>query len=179
MGTVGRLDGVKDQVNFVRSIAVLLARRPELRRRICIAIVGDGPSRAEVEAALADAGLTEIGWLPGGREDIPEILRTFDVFVLPSLAEGISNTILEAMATALPIVATDVGGNRSLVEDGVNGQVVPSADSDSLGSAIEALVDDSDLRKRRGENSRRYAEEKFSLQAMIERYGRLYDAPKR
>ncbi len=179
VGTVGRLDGVKDQVNFVRSIGALFDRRPELRNRICIAIVGDGPSKADVEAAIAAADLTEICWLPGGREDIPEILRTYDVFVLPSLAEGISNTILEAMATGLPIVATDVGGNDLLVEDGVNGQIVPAADSDSLGSAVEALVDDSGLRKQRGENSRRHAEEKFSLQTMVARYRRLYDVPKR
>lgn len=179
VGTVGRLDGVKDQVNFVRAMGTLFDRRPELRNRICTSIVGDGPSRAEVEAALADANLTEDCWLPGGREDVPDILRTYDVFVLPSLAEGISNTILEAMATGLPIVATDVGGNDLLVEDGVNGQIVPAADPDSLGIAVEALVDDGELRKRRGESSRHFAEEKFSLRTMVARYGQLYDVPKR
>lgn len=174
VGTVGRLDGVKDQMNLVHSMTALLARRPELRDRLCVAIVGDGPSRAEVEAAIADDGLTDICWFPGGREDIPAILRTYDVFVLPSLAEGISNTILEAMATGLPIVATRVGGNDLLVEDGVNGQIVPAADSDSLSIAIELLVDDSGLREQRGRQSRRRVEEKFSLGSMVDRYRSLY-----
>ncbi|MDJ0909462.1 MAG: TIGR03088 family PEP-CTERM/XrtA system glycosyltransferase [Woeseiaceae bacterium] len=178
VGTVGRLDGVKDQMNLVRSLGTLFDRRPELRDRLCIAIVGDGPSREEVEAAIADAELTDVCWLPGGREDIPAILRTYDVFVLPSLAEGISNTILEAMASGLPIVATRVGGNDLLVEDGVNGQIVPAADSDSLGSAIEAVVDDTELRNRRGEHSRRLVEEKFSLASMVDRYRSLYAVPK-
>ena len=179
VGTVGRLDGVKDQLNLVTALGMLFDRRPELKDRVRIAIVGDGPARADVQAAIASADLEELCWLPGGREDIPEILRTFDIFALPSLAEGISNTILEAMATGLPIVATDVGGNALLVEDGANGQIVPAADPDSLGRAVEALIDDDELRKQRGECSRRFAEEKFSLQTMIGRYRQLYDTPKR
>ena len=91
-----------------------------------LVIVGDGSTRAECLALLADAGVESLAWLPGERADVPDLMRTFDVFALPSLGEGISNTILEAMATGLPVVATRVGGNAELVEEGVTGTLVPA-----------------------------------------------------
>ena len=97
-----------------------------------------------------------------------------DVFVLGSFREGISNTVLEAMATGLPVVATDTGGNRELVVDGVTGALVPPGDSDSLAAAICRYVDDERLCELHGRASRKRAVERFSLDAMVTSYGELY-----
>jgi hypothetical protein len=89
---------------------------PQLLSRLRLVMIGDGPLRAQAQAMLEQAGVAELAWLPGQRDDVPEILRGLDCFVLPSLAEGVSNTILEAMASGLPVIATDVGGNGELIE---------------------------------------------------------------
>jgi hypothetical protein len=102
-------------------------------------------------------------------------MRGFDVFVLPSLAEGISNTILEAMATGLPIVATRVGGNPELVEEGRTALLVPSNDPHAMAAAIEVYVDDAAKRAQHGAAGRATAEARFSLQAMVGAYLGIYD----
>ena len=93
-----------------------------------LVIVGEGGERARIEAILAEGGVRDLAWLAGERHDIPAILRGLDVFVLPSFGEGVSNTILEAMSSGLPVVATRVGANHELVEDGVTGRVVAASD---------------------------------------------------
>jgi glycosyltransferase involved in cell wall biosynthesis len=97
------------------------------------------------------------------------------VFVLPSLAEGISNTILEAMASGLPIVATDVGGNAELVAQDKTGLLVPRGEPDMLADAIRVYVDSPDLRRLHGANARKRCEDEFSLDAMVQRYQDVYD----
>ncbi len=106
VGTVGRLQRVKDQVTLARAFVRALAITPGAAARMRLAIVGDGPLRAEIEGILAQARVAHLAWLPGERTDVPAILRGLDCFVLPSRAEGISNTILEAMASGLPVIAT-------------------------------------------------------------------------
>ena len=101
-------------------------------------------------------------------------MRSFDLFVLPSLAEGISNTILEAMAVGLPVVATQVGGNDELVAPGETGVLVPAGDDSALANALIEVVSDRELRARQGINARQRAEHAFSLQTMVERYAALY-----
>jgi glycosyltransferase involved in cell wall biosynthesis len=125
---------------------------------------------------LADADATSLAWLPGERGDIPELMRGFDLFALPSLGEGISNTILEAMATALPVVATRVGGNPELVTEGVTGALVPPADPAALAAALRAYVDDAALGQKHGANGRRRVEEGFSIDAMVAGYRAVYDS---
>ena len=110
VGTVGRMQQVKDQPMLVRAFVQALQWQPALRDRLRLVLVGDGPLKAQCEALLADAGMTALAWLPGERQDVADVMRGLDCFALPSLAEGISNTILEAMASGLPVVATDVGG---------------------------------------------------------------------
>ncbi len=100
---------------------------------------------------LAAANLADSVWVPGERGDIPAILRAMDIFVLPSAAEGISNTILEAMASGLPVIATDVGGNPELVADGETGRLVPARDVASLSSILNELALDEQRRRRFGE----------------------------
>lgn len=175
IGTVGRMQAVKDQLTLVRAFIRLLATVPDARRVLRLALIGDGPLRAEATALLEQAGARELVWLPGDREDISVLMRSFDLFVLPSLAEGISNTILEAMATGLPVVATRVGGNPELVENGRTGLLVPPADPARMGEAIRTYLDDRKLREAHGRAARQTVEQRFSLEAMVEGYMKVYE----
>ena len=175
LGTVGRMEAVKDQITLVNAFVRLVQEYPGGRERLRLVMVGDGALRGAAESILEQAGLEQIAWLPGERDDVPELLSAMDVFVLPSLAEGISNTILEAMASGLPVVATDVGGNYELVDQGTTGFLVPRADPVALAAAIRSYVDDPDLRRRHGENARKRCENEFSIETMVQRYRDIYD----
>jgi len=174
VGTVGRLQRVKDQLTLARAFVRALAIAPGAAARMRLAIVGDGPLRAEVEGILAQARVGHLAWLPGERSDVPAILRGLDCFVLPSRAEGISNTILEAMACGLPVIATGVGGNPELVDDGVTGALVPPEDPEALAREIVACFRDPRLAAARGRAGRVRTEQLFSLDGMVRRYGDLY-----
>ena len=176
IGAVGRLQTVKDQLNLVRAFVLLLQARPEMTASLRLLIIGDGPLRREAQSLLEKAGAASLAWLPGARDDIPELMRAMDVFVLPSLAEGISNTILEAMATGLPVIATDVGGNGELVVDGETGFLVPAARPQDLADAIARYVNDAELRRRHGHGGRERVEREFSMEAMVARYVAIYEA---
>lgn len=172
VGSVGRLDPVKDQVGLIHAFAQLLARWP----RAVLVIAGDGPCRDELQALVTSLRLSGQVRLLGERHDIPVVLGALDVFVLPSIAEGISNTVLEAMATGLPIVATRVGGNPELVNDGENGRLVPSKDPSALSAAVATYLEYPRLRASHGQNSRLRAVEHFSLKRMSDEYCSLYHA---
>jgi glycosyltransferase involved in cell wall biosynthesis len=102
-------------------------------------------------------------------------MRSFDLFVLPSLAEGISNTILEAMASGLPVLATAVGGNAELVEEGRTGRLVPPADPQALAAAVREYVVNREMGRRHGSAARKIAEQSFGLDVMVNNYMDLYD----
>ena len=172
VGTVGRLDPVKDQAGLIRAFAQVRAQHPAA----LLVVAGDGPCRAELERVAAGLGQRDHVRLLGNRDDIPTVMSALDVFVLPSIAEGISNTILEAMATGLPVVATRVGGNPELVEEGVGGALVPRSDPDALAAAIAAYTGDAELRRRHGQASRQRAIGHFSLERMAQAYANLYTA---
>ena len=176
VGTVGRLQTVKNQVDLARAFVLALRQRPELALRLRLVLVGEGDLLPELRKILRDAGVEALAWLPGQRSDIADLLRGLDVFVLPSLGEGIANTILEAMACGLAVVATNVGGNPELVQHGFNGLLVPAADPQALAEAIVKLADDADLRHAMGKAGRQLAEQRFSLEAMVARYQRLYSS---
>ena len=150
VGTVGRMQRVKNQVTFARAFVELCTRAPAMRNLARLVLVGDGPLRSEVESVLMNAGLQKHVWLAGERRDVPEILRGLDCFVLPSLAEGISNTILEAMASGLPVVATNVGGNAELVESGHTGELVPAGDASALAGQMQRYLLDRKAARRSG-----------------------------
>lgn len=175
LGTVGRMQVVKDQTNLARAFVRALELAPDLACRLRLVMVGDGPLRREVQDILAAAGRENLAWLPGERSDVPAILRGLDCFVLPSLGEGVSNTILEAMASGLPVIATRVGGNAELVQEGDSGELVPPADSESLARAIVRLASEPALARRMGERGRQAVERRFSLDAMVGAYQALYD----
>lgn len=175
IGTVGRLQPVKDQLNLANAFIDLLRRVPELRDRARLVIIGDGELRDPIVQALHHAGLTQHSWVPGFRDDVPKILQSLDVFVLPSLAEGISNTILESMACGVPVIATDVGGNSELVQHGVNGIIVPPANVDALSLAIERYANNASMRVEHGRSGRTRVVECFSMSYMLKNYLSLYD----
>jgi sugar transferase (PEP-CTERM/EpsH1 system associated) len=174
VGTVGRLDAVKDQTNLARAFVAALRRHPGARARLRLVVVGDGPLRDEVLSVLAAADATPYAWLAGGRHDIADVMRGLDCFVLPSLAEGISNTLLEAMASGLPVIATRVGGNAELMEEGLTGRLVPRADPEALATEILRYFDDPLLARRHGGAGRSLVEKRFSLDLMVRRYDELY-----
>ena len=170
IGTVGRLDAVKDHRSLLQAfLPIARSTKPA-----CLIIAGDGPMRRAIESLSAELGISEKVRLLGERHDIPRVLNACDVFTLTSIAEGISNTILEAMASALPVVATRVGGNPELVDDGVSGRLVGARDVGALTAAYESYLYDSKLRDRHGRNARARAEQKFSLERMASEYAQLY-----
>lgn len=175
IGTVGRLSPEKDQLLLARGFVRLLQRQPALRATARLVIVGRGVLQAPIEQVLREGGVAELAWLAGERHDVPDVMRGLDVFVLPSLAEGISNTILEAMATARPVVATAVGGNGDLVDDPHTGRLVPAAEPEAMADALAPLVADAALRHRLGAAGRQRVLERFSLDAMVGAYQRQYE----
>jgi len=175
IGTVGRLEPVKDQLALARAFAMAIEREPQARRFLRLAIVGAGSLRPAIEQTLAGNGVADLAWLAGERPDVPRLLPQFDAFVLPSQAEGISNTILEAMACGLPVIATAVGGNVELVSDGATGLLVAPNDTPALADAIARLGNAADLRARLGVAARASAVAQFSLAEMVRRYGAMYD----
>lgn len=174
-GTVGRLQTVKSPALLARAFAKLVGTSPGMRESTRLVIVGEGPERIEIERILAEAQIADLAWVPGARDDVAAILRGLDVFVLPSIAEGISNTTLEAMAGGLPVIATAVGGNTELVQDGVTGQIVPSQDVDALSAAMRRYALDRNLARAHGAAGRVRALQRFSLDAMVGEYAALYD----
>ncbi len=174
VGTVGRLDHVKDQVTLARAFVLALQMNPSAGNRMRLVIVGEGALRGEVERILNEGGIRELAWLAGERSDIPDVMRNLDCFVLSSLGEGVSNTILEAMACALPVVATQVGGNAELIKDGVTGRLVPAADPRALARAIVDYFDRPALAGQHGDAGRTRVKESFSLDRMVDSYHQLY-----
>jgi glycosyltransferase involved in cell wall biosynthesis len=172
VGTVGRLDPVKDQLGLLEAFA----RLAKTDSRAVLAIVGDGPCREALEARARMPDLAGRVRLYGERHDVPVLLQGLDVFVLPSIAEGISNTILEAMATGVPVVATRTGGNPELVEDAVTGMLVPVGRPEALAEALRAYVTDPHLRALHGKAARQRVLEEFALGRMARRYADLYQA---
>ncbi len=176
VGTVGRMQPVKDQLTLARAFIRVLELAPDAAQTMRLVMVGDGPLKRQVEALLATAGIVDLVWLPGERSDVAEIMRGLDCFVLPSLAEGISNTILEAMASGLPVIATAVGGNGELVAAGTTGVLVPAGDTEAMAQAMLGYFVDRQRAARHGCAGRARVEQLFSLDAMVDRYRREYDA---
>jgi sugar transferase (PEP-CTERM/EpsH1 system associated) len=174
IGTVGRMQPVKDQLTLARAFLRTLNVAPEARSRLRLMLVGDGPLRQEVLETLRAAQAADLVWAPGERSDIPDILRTFDLFVLPSRSEGMSNTILEAMASGLPVLATCVGGNPDLVTP-ETGTLTPAGDVDSMAEAIVAYMRTPGKLAAEGRNARALVLERYSMNTMVERYLSVYD----
>lgn len=172
LGTVGRLNPVKDQATLIRAFARLRTSFPATG----LVLIGDGDSRGELEACAAAQGVGAHVRFLGDRGDVQHLLPGLDVFVLSSLSEGYSIALLEACAAALPIVATDVGGNREIVRPDISGELVAAGDTDSLAAALVRILADPGRASRMGRAGRDWVLREGSLQTMAERYLRLYSA---
>lgn len=174
-GTVGRLQGVKDQASLIRAFGILVRSSEDAARRARLMIVGGGPLLAELQALVKREHLDGQVWMVGERSDVPQLMQGMNVFVLPSLAEGISNTLLEAMASGLPIIATNVGGNPELVVDQLTGLLVPAGDPASLAVALGALFADPAKVAEMGRAGCERVRAEFSLDSMMNAYLSLYE----
>lgn len=176
IGTVGRHEAVKNPLGLVRAFRQLLDAVPACAPRLRLVLVGGGVQHEEIARAVTQLGLTRNTWLPGPRNDVADILRQFDVFVLPSLNEGISNTILESMACAVPVVASRVGGTPEIVREGRSGFTYASQDETQLTLLLKTYVEDAALRREHGRTARAIVEQHHSLDSMVRDYLDVYDS---
>ncbi|HYE40673.1 MAG TPA: glycosyltransferase [Ramlibacter sp.] len=176
IGTVGRIDAVKDHATLMHAFLLLRERVPELRDRLRLAIVGDGPLLPALRALAVNEGIAHCVWLPGARTDIPAILRSWRVFANSSIAEGMPASVLEAMACALPVVATRVGGIVDAVGDNETGRLVPPSDPRALADALEPYVRDAAIGRWHGAAGRAKVVRDYSMGAMVAAYESMYDA---
>lgn len=174
-GTVGRLADVKNQRYLVEAFAKLVENLGKEADALRLMLVGDGGTRTKLERQVQEAGLAKQVWFAGDRADVPAMMQKMQVFVLPSLAEGISNTFLEAMASGLPVIATDVGGNPDLMPpEHVQTNLVPVNQVDALVSAMMRYARHPALAAQEGLQAKQYCHRQFSLANMVEKYQQLY-----
>jgi glycosyltransferase involved in cell wall biosynthesis len=171
IGTAGRLIELKGIEYLLRAAAELRHDFPTLR----VEIAGTGPERPKLEEQAQQSGLGEHVRLLGWVEDIPALLRRWDVFVMPSLEEGLGNAALEAMAAGLPVVASSVGGLLEIVEDGTTGWLVPPRDPAALALHLRLLLSNRELRWRMGAAGYSRVRDHFSFAQMVEGFARLYE----
>ncbi len=170
--TVANLIPVKDHSSLVQAIAALPAMVDNPRVRVLF--LGEGGLRPHLEQQIAELGLTRQVSLLGKSDQVADYLAAADVFVLPSRLEGMSNAILEAMASGLPVIARRVGGNPELVVDGNTGLLCEPDDVADLSAAISRLITDGELRLQMGQAARQRAHDVFSIKAMMMAYGHFY-----
>lgn len=168
IGTVGRLVAVKNYALLLKAFARLPPGECQL------VLAGEGPERAALEKLADDLGIRDRTEFAGHRDDVPDLLRTLDVFVLPSFSEGMSNTLLEAMATGVAVVASDVGGNREIIEGERSGLLFPSEDTAAATAQLQRLAASADLRHALGSAGAARVRGTFSIEAMLGRYAELY-----
>ena len=170
-GTVARLGAEKGHTFLLEAVAKVQNCLPQAK----FLFVGDGPMRPQLEDRARILGVADSIIFAGLRHDIPTILSLFDLFVLPSLWEGLPMAVLEAMAAGLPVVATAVGGTPEVVLDGITGLLVPPRDPQALAEGILRLLRDPDLRQRMGGAGRERVAAHFSVEQMVQRTEKLYE----
>jgi len=166
---VGRLDPIKGLDVLVEATGVVARQQP-----VHLLIAGDGPYRAELERLVVASGLSRRVHLLGMRRDVPRLLKSAEVFVFPSRTEGLPNALLEAMAAALPVVATDVPGCRDVVDSGRTGILVPVDDSAALADAILRVLQDQAWARSLGRAAAEHARRHHDRTVCFERYQSLY-----
>jgi L-malate glycosyltransferase len=173
VGMIARMNNpVKNYPGLLHAAARLVPKFPALE----FLLVGDGPLRPGLEKMARNLGLEHKVRFLGDRRDVPAVLASLDVSVLPSFSESLSNSVLESMAAGLPVVATRVGGNIELVRNGETGYLVPPNDEIGLADALESLLSDGCLRREWGRRAKEIAQAEFSLARMTEEYQKLYAA---
>jgi L-malate glycosyltransferase len=170
IGTVGRLAEVKDQSTMINSLIKVREKLPDTM----LLLIGDGPLRSELQRLVANKGLNNNVRFLGNRVDVPDLLNLLDVFLLTSLSEGTSISLLEAMSSGIAPIVTNVGGNPSLVDDNIHGILISPQNVAELAENLIELLQNDEKRKIYGENASLRVREKFSLAKMVKEYEKLY-----
>ncbi len=174
IGTVARISDIKNQRGLVDAFILLRQMLPEQAPHLRLSIIGDGPLLPALRAQVTAAGLQDVVWLPGARSDVAQLVPEFSVFALPSLAEGTPVSLLEAMACALPVVASNVGGIPEVVTEQVEGSLVPPQDTEALAQALAQYVRSPALAGQHGRAGRARVVQQYSMAAMLTAYTALY-----
>jgi glycosyltransferase involved in cell wall biosynthesis len=170
IGVIARLDLQKGFVYLLNAVATLRNSFPALR----LLIVGEGPDRARIEQLVSGQNLGALVTFAGQQSDMPGVYASIDIFVLPSLNEGLPMTLLEAMAASKPIIATRVGAVATVITHGETGLLVEPADEAGLTNALSQLLADPELRRRLAEKARAHVEQHYTAAAMIQEYLAMY-----
>lgn len=170
VGMVGRLSHEKGADVFLQAAAELLKSRPTTK----FVLVGEGPEEQKTRENARSLGIESSVVFAGFRDDVSAVLAAIDIVVIPSRTEGLPLILLEAMSSGKPVVATNTGGIPDVLQEGVNGRLLPAADPLAFARAIAELLDDPSARHRMGMNARKTAEGRFSVDRMIEAYERVF-----
>jgi len=171
IGNIAALTWDKDHRTLIEAARIVVDEFPE----VIFLIAGEGPLRREIEILIKKFNLEEKVKLFGFRQDIPEILSILHLFVLSSSWEGLGTSLLDAFASRVPVVATNIGGIPEVVRDGVNGILVPPGNPDALAGAVISLLKNRDLAGRMAKEGFRLVKEKFSIERMVEETRKIYD----
>ncbi|MFH0859836.1 MAG: glycosyltransferase [Candidatus Altiarchaeota archaeon] len=169
--TVTRLHPEKNPSDFIKAASIVKRKHGNVQ----FLVVGDGRLMGELKIMSSELGISDDVIFAGEREDVPGLLKASDIFVLTSLWEGLPVSVLEAMASSLPVVATDVGGTKEVIDNGVTGILVPRENPEELAAAIGTLIENPERRKQMGFRGRERVEEYFTLKGMIENMEALYE----
>jgi len=172
IGVVGRLHPQKGHVYLIRAAEKIVRNFPKVK----FVFAGDGDLRSELEELVRTKNLEKNFMFLGYRSDIPDVIKAFDIFALPSLYEGLPNVVLEAMASGKSVVATGVDGTVEAVVDSVTGYLVPVKDTEALSKAIIKLLEDKELAKQMGKRARERVESDFSLEKQVHSFENLYSS---
>ena len=175
IGTVGRLQAVKNQKVLLQGLTRLCQDRPDLRKQLRLLIVGEGALFQELQDYARQVGIDDRVEWAGAQDNVPDWLAKMHVFILPSLAEGIAITILEAMASGLPVIATNVGGNPELVTHNKTGLLIPSNQPQAIADSLLSYIEQPQSIIEQGKVGQKRVEEQFSLKQMVGHYHALYD----
>jgi len=171
IGTVSRAEPVKGLRYLVEAMPQVIRRVPG----VMVLVVGGGSQLDDLKKTAIELGIHDHVIFEGIREDIPEILSAIDIFVLPSISEGMPLALLEAMASGKPVIGSKVGGIPELIEDGLTGYLVPPGDPNRLAGSIVKLSVDHELMRSMGREARRKVEEKYNVKVQVERLVNLYE----
>ena len=172
VGIVANYRPVKDLPMFIRAAGLIAARHPD----VVFLLIGQGPLRQSLETLAGQTGIREKVFFTNGEGYVPGYLPLLQLGCLTSLNEGFSNAILECMAAGLPVVATDVGGNREAVVERVTGFLTPAGDEKIFAQRVISLLEDDDLRKKMGECGRARCAEHFSMEACVREHEKYYES---
>lgn len=170
IGCVARLEAMKGHKFLIEAFEEVLKLHPECR----LLLVGDGPYRLDMEQLVMNKKLENKVYFTGFRHDIPQLLKIFDIFVSCSLKEGMPYTLLEAQAAGIPVVATNVIGNRDIIKDGYSGTLAESQNSENIKAVLLKMIENGELREKCSENGLKNIEKNFTVQKSTERLFAIY-----